>query len=711
MAPESRRDSTSKTASIRQPGTACILIVEDEQIVARDLQTGLRAGGYFVPTPSGSAEEGLRDTEHYRPDLILLDIGLGGTVDGIALAHQIRARFDIPIVFATAYSDEPTLQRAKDVGPAGYILKPFDNREVRTVVEMALYKHRLDKALRFSEERYRLLFQRSPVGIVHFGTDMAITEVNDRFADILGAPSASLLHMPVSRVFDNAVHGILLSALRGEAGRYSGQLRRHLDKGEVSVSIRTAPLHDGARNTIGAVAIVEDVSEQLRVEQALIRRIALENLIAGAAARLINAEEGKLARELQHTLDGVGTFVDADRCFVDLFDATRTSVDTTHEWAAPGVAVKGATHRGTPLSRWRWAMELLDAGEQICLHSVVDLPPEAAEDAQFWREDGARSLLLLPLAALHRLFGVFGIVVEKRERFWQGEDLRLLGLLGEVLGGVLARDRSNAALQRSEERYRRITGEITDYIYSVHLQNGHWSETIHGPGCTAVTGFTQEDYHADPHLWLKMVDDRDRPDVMEHVKRVLAGEPAPPIEHRILRKDGKVRWVKNTPVLHFTPDGTLHSYDGLVQDVTERVLAEQALKASEERYRLLVENLNDVVFSLDCSGLFTYISHRIETLTGYTPDEVVGQAFEHFVHPDDLPGLAKNWEHTLAGKFSEYQFRILTKAGSALAIRTSSRVHYVDGRVQSVTGIMTPVTQSQNSRQANHSVKKKDPVP
>jgi GAF domain-containing protein len=116
----------------------------------------------------------------------------------------------------------------------------------------------------------------------------------------------------------------------------------------------------------------------------------------------------------------------------------------------------------------------LAAGEQVCLHSVVDLPPEAREDALFWREDGARSLLLLPLASRHRLFGVFGIVVETHERFWPGEDLRLLGLLGEVLGGVLGHDRTNAELQKSEERYRRITGEITDYIYSVQLQNGHW---------------------------------------------------------------------------------------------------------------------------------------------------------------------------------------------------------------------------------------------
>jgi PAS domain S-box-containing protein len=706
MAPESNRNNNGGSPPVRPPGTPCVIIVEDEQIVARDLQAGLKATGYFVPQPSATAEEGLRDVERYQPDLVLLDIGLSGGTDGITLGCQIHARVDVPVVFATAYSDEKTLERAKEAKPAGYILKPYDVHEVRTVIEMAIYKHRADKAMRISEERYRLLFQQSPVGIVRYEANMVVTEVNDRFASILGRTQDSLLQAPISRIFDNAVHGILLCALRGEPGRWAGRLRRQQDKSEVSVMIRTAPLHDGGRHTVGAVAIVEDVTDQQRLEEALIRRIVLENLIAESTARLINAEEGKLVRELQHTLDAVGTFVEADRCFLDLFDSGRTSVETTHEWAAPGVTVRGATHRGTSLARWPWALERLQAGEQICVHSVVDLPPEASEDAKFWREEGARSLLLLPLASMHRLFGVFGIVVETHERLWPGEDLRLLGLLAELLGGVLGYDRTNAELQRSEERYRRITGEITDYIYSVQLQNGYWSETIHGPGCAAVTGYSPEDYRRDPHLWLKMVDDRDREMVMDQVKRVLAGEPAAPIEHRISRKDGTIRWVKNTPVLHFTTDGSLISYDGLVQDVTERREAEEALRTSEERYRLLVENLNDVIFVLDTHGHITYISQRIETLTGFTPGEIVGEHFSTFVHPDDRTGLEGSLEMALAGKANDHTFRILTKQGKDTRVRASSKVHMEEGKVVSITGIMTEWTEHRAPREGKSAPRK-----
>jgi PAS domain S-box-containing protein len=684
--------------AIRPPGKTCVLIVEDEQIVARDVQIALIKAGYHVPTPASTFDEGLSEAERLHPDIVLLDIGLSSEKDGITLGREIFTRLDIPVVFATAYSDPATIQRAKDAAPSGYILKPYDVREVRTVIEIAIYKHHLGQTLRMSEERYRLLFQRSPVGIVHFGTDLVVTDANERIGTIVGTPAESLLQVPVTRIFDHALHSVLLGALRGESGKFAGQIRRPLDRAPVWVSVRTAPLHDGRGRTIGAVAIVEDVSEQHMMEESLVRRMNLENIVTGAAARLINAPDAKLQKELQHTLDAVGTFLTADRCFVDLFDPKNTMVEATHEWAAQDITVRGQNHKGTSLTRWPWALSKLHTGEHVCLHSVVDLPEEAIEDARFWHDEGVRSLLLFPLSAATRLFGVFGVVVEQEDRIWAGEDLRLLQLLGEVLAGVLARQISVGALYKSEERYRRITSEITDYMYTVQLERGHWRETIHGPGCLNVTGYAPEEYERDPHLWLRMVDDRDRPQVLDQVRRVLAGEPTPPLEHRIVRRDGTVRWVKNTPVLHFSAEGFLLSYDGLMQDITERREAEDALRLSEERYRVLVENLNDVVFALDARGYFTYISPRIAALSSFEPREIIGEHFLRFVHPHDRPALLAEWERTLNGQLSDFEFRILTKDGEERFVRTSSRARTDTGEAVVVSGIMKDCTEQRRIR-------------
>jgi two-component system cell cycle sensor histidine kinase/response regulator CckA len=141
---------------------------------------------------------------------------------------------------------------------------------------------------------------------------------------------------------------------------------------------------------------------------------------------------------------------------------------------------------------------------------------------------------------------------------------------------------ANTRLRASEERYRRITESITDYVYTVRLEGGGRMTTIHGPGSVAVTGYTSEEFAADPELWIQMVVPDDRPMVVENTRRLLAGESFGPIEHRIVTKSGKERWVRNTPVPQYDEQGSLRAYDGLLQDITERrALQEQLLQAQK----------------------------------------------------------------------------------------------------------------------------------
>jgi len=129
-----------------------ILVVEDEFIVAADIQRSLISLGYAVPEMVSSREEAIRKAEENAPDLVLMDVVLEDDMDGVEAANQIRERFNIPVVYLTAYADEETLNRAKITEPFGYIVKPFDNRELHATIEMSLYKHKMEKALREREE-------------------------------------------------------------------------------------------------------------------------------------------------------------------------------------------------------------------------------------------------------------------------------------------------------------------------------------------------------------------------------------------------------------------------------------------------------------------------------------------------------------------------------------------------------------------------------
>lgn len=124
---------------------ATILVVEDETIVAKDIQQTLCRLGYDVPVTATSGEEAVRKTGEIKPDLVVMDIVLKGPMDGVDTAHELRKRYDVPVVYLTAYADDHTLQRAKATEPAGYLLKPFQPSELRPTIEMALYRSHMER--------------------------------------------------------------------------------------------------------------------------------------------------------------------------------------------------------------------------------------------------------------------------------------------------------------------------------------------------------------------------------------------------------------------------------------------------------------------------------------------------------------------------------------------------------------------------------------
>lgn len=125
-----------------------ILVVEDESIVALDICDRLQHLEYTVAAMASSGEEAIERTAELHPDVVLMDIRMPGALDGIEAAAQICERFEIPVVFITAYADASTLERAKVTTPFGYVLKPFEDRDLQVAVEVALYKYKVEQELK-----------------------------------------------------------------------------------------------------------------------------------------------------------------------------------------------------------------------------------------------------------------------------------------------------------------------------------------------------------------------------------------------------------------------------------------------------------------------------------------------------------------------------------------------------------------------------------
>ncbi len=232
---------------------------------------------------------------------------------------------------------------------------------------------------------------------------------------------------------------------------------------------------------------------------------------------------------------------------------------------------------------------------------------------------------------------------------------------------ILIKERDQA-VQESEQRYKRLLDSVTDYVYSVTRRPGPTRGHAHGPGCEAVTGYTSREFTADPFLWYRMIYSEDRPAVTAQAERILKGETPPPLEHRIVHKDGSLRWIRNTPVPHKDALGRLISYDGLVSDITERKRAELALWQSEERLALVIQGSSDGVWDWDLSTNEVYFSTRWKSMLGYADHEVQNHysAWERLLHPDDRERAQARMQAYLAGQTPTYELehRLRHKDGS-----------------------------------------------
>lgn len=179
---------------------ASILIVEDEQIVAMDIRNTLESYGFEVAGETDRGEEAILKTGELHPDLILMDINLRGAVDGIEAAIQIRAQFDVPVIFLTAYGNPTTLERARLAEPFAYMFKPFEERELVSNIEMALHKHEMEQKVRASEYKFRSVIQHSSDGIVLADDKGNVIEWNQAAEQITGLDHSNVIGRPLCEV-------------------------------------------------------------------------------------------------------------------------------------------------------------------------------------------------------------------------------------------------------------------------------------------------------------------------------------------------------------------------------------------------------------------------------------------------------------------------------------------------------------------------------
>ena len=182
------------------------------------------------------------------------------------------------------------------------------------------------------------------------------------------------------------------------------------------------------------------------------------------------------------------------------------------------------------------------------------------------------------------------------------------------------------SVRESEERYKALVESTSDYIYVVQVEDGRALKTTHGSGCIVVTGYTTEDFDADPDLWYRMIHEEDREMVLRNVGLVLSGRHPPPFPHRIRHKDGSIRWVGVTLVPRFDERRRVFAYDGLIRDITERKFAEDATAESERYLKSILDSMNVGVLIIDPgTHTITDANRYALEMIGRPREEVLGR--------------------------------------------------------------------------------------
>lgn len=252
-----------------------ILVVEDEVIVAKDIQHTLERMGYAEVTVAHSGDEAVEVARETRPALVLMDIMLGGAIDGIQAAEEIAAPLGIPVIYLTAYTDEATLGRAKLTEPFGYLVKPLVERELGITIEMALYKHKMEQRVRESEEKYRTVFELSPEAIVLLDPTGNILDLNARSYDWIGYEPGEIIGKNLSALpflsekSKAELLEILPKRLSGEEiPPYDLEFRTKTGDRRIGRIVGT-PLRDEQEKIVGSLAMISDITEQKCAEKAI----------------------------------------------------------------------------------------------------------------------------------------------------------------------------------------------------------------------------------------------------------------------------------------------------------------------------------------------------------------------------------------------------------------------------------------------------------
>lgn len=542
-----------------------VLIVEDEFIVAKDIERMLEALGYNVVGIISSGKEAIKKAKITKPDVILMDIILDGKIDGIQAAAEIQKEYDIPVIYLTAYADKQTVQKAKKTKPYGYLVKPFEERELNSAIEIALYRFGLEQKLKENEERLNTILQSINEALIVTDKNGEISFMNKVAKRLLkceegetGQPCARIL-----KIIDSDTNEIVNPIANVDTGSiYKLPLNSQLitPQGEkIPIIGGSAPLSDPSGRITGAVVTFSDITEtkHLRELQEMLYNIA-------DAANKTNDVQELLAfirKELSR-------FIDTRNFYVGLYDRKHNVITLPYEAdeqdKIPIVPVEGSLtgyviRTGKPiLVNQPRILEMAKKGEIKII----------GELSKVW--------LGVPLKVADEIIGAVAVQSYTDENAYTEEDTEILEFVSSQMALTVYRKQQEDELRKNEAQLRYLFDNANDII---------WTSDKEAKFLTANKLFETLLGYSKEELLEKNFSEIIKPayqqKVVDAYKNAASGENSE-CEVILLTKQGEeqIFWLKLNPLKE---EGKIVGVHGIGRDITEWRQAEQNLRATEEK--------------------------------------------------------------------------------------------------------------------------------
>jgi diguanylate cyclase (GGDEF)-like protein/PAS domain S-box-containing protein len=437
-----------------------------------------------------------------------------------------------------------------------------------------------------------------------------------------------------------------------------------------------------------------DASERREVQHSLRHRVEFEKLVSTISTQFIHVAPEQLDEELNSALAAVGAFVSADRAHIVQLDADRLHATMTHEWTGRGVPRRAASMTAIPVTAFPYTQRVLSSGSIICLRSLDDLPPDAGPERGLHQTFGTKSVVAMPMIIGRTLIGFVGVNSVTREIDWSDETIALLRIAGEIFGNAIIRTRNECALRASEEQYR--------LLFERNLA-GSYRNSVDGrmldcnDAMAQMLGWTREEFlRLDPRELYVEPSERDW-----FIEQVRKQGSVPGIEVRLRRRDGTPVWLLDSVSLRQLPDGQ-EILEGTVVDITDRKLAENALRESEARYRTLIERMREGVAQKDTEGALQFVNARFCEMVGYSREELIGSGADFLLaDPSDLEFVRSKLALRRRGLSDQYEVQLRRRDGTIIWAEVGGApIFDAEGQVIGSIGVYNDVTVRREAEQA-----------